>query len=105
MQALASMAVKDLARNVSESSTQDRSEKYQFVELEDDVAAPMTPPTPTPTLTPTPTPKSGVVKEEFDFVKVVDLKPDVSSLDLIENVDLTNPREVCLLLSVAWRTN
>ena len=87
------MAVKDLARNVSESSTQDRSEKYQFVELEDDVAAPMT------------TPKSGVVKEEFDFVKVVDLKPDVSSLDLIENVDLTNPREVCLLLSVAWRTN
>ena len=89
------MAVKDLARNVSESSTQDRSEKYQFVELEDDVAAPMTPPTP----------KSGVVKEEFDFVKVVDLKPDVSSLDLIENVDLTNPREVCLLLSVAWRTN
>ena len=95
------MAVKDLARNVSESSTQDRSEKYQFVELEDDVAAPMTPPTPTPT----PTPKSGVVKEEFDFVKVVDLKPDVSSLDLIENVDLTNPREVCLLLSVARRTN
>ena len=97
MQALASMAVKDLARNVSESSTQDRSEKYQFVELEDDVAAPMTPPTPTP--------KSGVVKEEFDFVKVVDLKPDVSSLDLIENVDLTNPREVCLLLSVARRTS
>ena len=94
MQALASMAVKDLARNVSESSTQDRSEKYQFVELEHDVAASMTPPTP----------KSGVVKEEFDFVKVVDLKPDVSSLDLIENVDLTNPREVCLLLSVAWRT-
>ena len=93
------MAVKDLARNVSESSTQDRSEKYQFVELEDDVAAPMTTPTPTPT------PKSGVVKEEFDFVKVVDLKPDVSSLDLIENVDLTNPREVGLLLSVAWRTN
>ena len=95
------MAVKDLARNVSESSIQDRSEKYQFVELEDDVAASMTTPTP---MTP-PTPKSGVVKEEFDFVKVVDLKPDVSSLDLIENVDLTNPREVCLLLSVAWRTN
>ena len=88
------MAVKDLARNVSESSTQDRSEKYQFVELEDDVAASMTL-----------TPKSGVVKEEFDFVKVVDLKPDVSSLDLIENVDLTNPREVCLLLSVARRTS
>jgi len=79
LKALTSMAIKDLARSVADNTKQDRDKKYQFFEYRENVAT---------------APKADVEREEFDFVKVVDLKPDVSALDIIENVDLTNAKEV-----------
>ncbi len=80
---MASITIKNLAKDVDRHSTESADEKYQFVEYEES------------------RPKSAIraVKdgdeEELEFVKVVDLNPDVSSLDIIEKVpDLTDARQV-----------
>ena len=73
------MTVKNMAKYITKSSNEAINEKYRFVEYRENELSP---------------PKTNFEKEEFDFVKVVDLKPDVSSLHIIENVDLTNAKEV-----------
>ena len=77
---MASITIKNLAKDVNKHSTDSVDEKYQFVEYQES----------RPTSS-----RVTVEDEELEFVKVVDLNPDISSLDIIEKVpDLTDARQV-----------
>jgi hypothetical protein len=70
------MAVKNLARDLSRNSSESGQERYKFVEYQEETRA-------------------NKVEDEIKLVKVVNLNPDVSSLDIIEKVaDLTDPKQV-----------
>ena len=71
------MTVKNLARDLSRNSTENVEERYEFVEYQEEAQA------------------HRIVEDELELVKVVNLNPDVSSLDIIEKVpDLTDPKQV-----------
>ena len=70
------MTIRDLARDLNRNSSENGQERYEFVEYQEEAQA-----------------QDKV--DEFELVKVVNLNPDVSSLDIIEIVpDLTDPKQV-----------